>query len=960
MNPKRGLLYIIVALTIILFSLLPRTAQAQRAVSGVVVDSLTGMPLPGVNAVLFNSDSSFIKGVATDTAGTFRLAVPLRTQYILRLSMIGYKSYYVNIAKNKRGNTALDTIFMTYNDAALKGVVVKGTRPDMVVKDDTTSFNAAEYNVPEGEALEELIKLLPGVEIDGTNITYNGKTISEFKINGKDFFKGNRSIALKNLPVELIKQIKAYEKKSDYAEQTGIDDGNEQTVMDIELKKELNETWTTNYDAGVGSYGRYIQKIFANRITDRSRLTLTGNMNNDDARSNNKSFGADFSANNGKMKKENGRLELGGHIGGHNDHSHNQTWRNAENYMGTGQTSQFSNSDSYNKNKSAGLSGNLRMEWHPDTLTTVTASTNLAFTKTNSFSRSRSVRFNNDPYDIVSDNDPLGNVFSDDFSEATMPELYQATINRKATTSKGNGDSYSFALTGMLVRRFNSQGRNASFDFNIASSDGQNRTFRISDIYYYKNTEENRHTFQDQYTFTPTHNWNYNARASYSEPILKGLHLQASYGFERSRNRNDRLLYELDSLDGWRYGEHELGELPQGVDSMQAALSMQNSHYSTYDNFNHSWRASLNYTSKKINAFVATKINYNTTNLHYQRSTIDTVLIRRILRQSPSAMFRYRVSKNENVELRYSGWSSEPAMTNRIPVTDNSDPLNIRLSGGNLKPAWNNRIRFGYSKFITKRQQNWDVNAQFEQSSNNISTAILYDETTGVRTTQPKNINGNWSARTDFTFTTGFGKNKAFRLKSSLTTDYDNSVGYISTGSKASSEKNTTRTTSIFPRANLRYRTDVFEAKIGASLRYRHTDNELRPQSNMDTYNYSYQASARVRLPWKMTIESEMKMNSRRGYSNKNMNTDELVWNATASQNFFKGSPLIVRLKLYDILHNRSNISRTISAQSRVDSENDSSYSYFMLHVILRLNIFNGKVSSGFGKSKGEKKKKMQ
>ena len=109
-----------------------------------------------------------------------------------------------------------------------------------------------------------------------------------------------------------------------------------------------------------------------------------------------------------------------------------------------------------------------------------------------------------------------------------------------------------------------------------------------------------------------------------------------------------------------------------------------------------------------------------------------------------------------------------------------------------------------------------------------------------------------------------------------------------------------------------------------------------------------------------MTIESEMKMNSRRGYSNKNMNTDELVWNATASQNFFKGSPLIVRLKLYDILHNRSNISRTISAQSRVDSENDSSYSYFMLHVILRLNIFNGKVSSGFGKSKGEKKKKMQ
>ena len=99
-------------------------------------------------------------------------------------------------------------------------------------------------------------------------------------------------------------------------------------------------------------------------------------------------------------------------------------------------------------------------------------------------------------------------------------------------------------------------------------------------------------------------------------------------------------------------------------------------------------------------------------------------------------------------------------------------------------------------------------------------------------------------------------------------------------------------------------------------------------------------------------------MNSRRGYTNKNMNTDELIWNATASQNFFKGSPLIVRLKLYDILRKRSNITRTINAQSRVDTENDASYSYFMLHFIIRLNIFNGKISSGFSKGKKKDKEK--
>lgn len=952
---KRGHLRVFVFTLICIFSAFTQKARAQRVVESVVADSLDNSPLAGANAVLFNSDSSFVKGVATDTAGVFRLGLPAHSAYIIRLSMIGYKSRYINVPK--RLKEIPDTIYMSCSEAALKGVVVKGTRPDMETKEDTTSFNAEEYKVPEGESLEELVKLLPGVEVDGTTITYNGKAVSEFKVNGKDFFKGNRRMALKNLPVELVKRIKAYEKKSDYAEQTGIDDGNEQTVMDIELKNELNETWTANYDAGVGSYGRYVQKVFANRITDRSRLTLTGNMNDDDARSNNKSFGADFNVNNGKMRKESGRFEIGGHIGGHNNRSHGNTWRNAENYVGTSQTSQFSNSANYNKNKSEGISGNVRMEWHPDTLTTVTANTNLAFGKRRSYTSSRSVRFNGDPYGLVNDNDPLGNVFSDGFSKENMPELYGATINRNATYTKWNGNSYSFSLNGMAVRRLNGKGRNASVDFNVSGGDGSNKNFKTADIYYYKKAADKSYTYQNQYVVSPTHNWNYFARLSYSEPLAKGLHLQTSYSFNRSRSRSDRSLYELDSLEGWRNGGHELGELPQGADSMQTALDMQNSHYSTYDNFNHTWRVGLNYNSREITAFASTGVNSYTTNLDYTRSTIDTVLTRHIVRFTPSGMFRYRLSKNERFEMHYKGWNNDPSMTSRIPITDNSDPLNIRLSGENLKPAWNNQIRFGYNKFIVKRQQNWDVNAQFNQSSNNISTAILYDGITGVRTTKPKNINGNWNVTTDFTFATGFGKSKAFRLNWSTTANYDNSVGYISTGGKSSSEKNTTKTIGIYPRFNLRYHNNCLEAKVGAGLRYRHTDNKLRPQSNMDTYNYTYMASAKVLLPWKMTMESSLRMNSRRGYSNKSMNTDELVWNATVSQNFFKGSPLIVRLKLFDILHNRSNITRTINAQSRVDTENDSSYSYFMLHMILRLNIFNGKISSGYSKTK---KKKME
>lgn len=922
--------------------------NAQRIYEAVIADSVTHEAIAGANAVAFTSDSSFIKGVSSDTCGIISMSLSTRKTYIIRFSMIGYKTSYVNLAKTKKNSRRnKDTIFLASKENLLKEAIVTGSRPDMQSEEDTTSFNAEEYNVPEGEALEELIKLLPGVEIDGNNIKYNGKNISELKINGKDFFKGKKGTALKNLPSELVKRIKTYEKKSDYSEQTGIDDGNEQTVMDIELKKELDESWITNYDAGVGSSGRYLQKVFANRMTSRSRLTFTGNMNDDDARSNNKHVGIDFNVNNGKDRKENGRFETGGHISASNNHSHSQSWRNAENYIGASNVSQFSNSNNYNKNRSSAISGNARIEWHPDTLTTVTASTNFSHGNSHSYSRSMSARFNSDPYELTSTNDPLDDVFSEDFSQQTMAELYNATINRNSSENKRKSNNDAFSFSGMAVHKFNQEGRNMSFDFDFSTGDNGNKTFRNADIYYYKRVN-NRHTLQDQFTASPSHNWNYSARLSYSEPVAKNLHLQTSYNFRRSRSRDSRSLYELDSLNSWQNEDHELGDLPSDKDSLESTLNIQNSHYSIYDNFNNIWRIGLNYTSKKINSFAATNISYNTTHLDYRRAQIDTTLSRRLLRFSPSAMFRYRFSKQEKIELRYRGWNTDPAMTNKIPIVDNSDPLNIHMSGGNLKPSWNNQIRFSYNKFIPKRQQNWSVDAEFNQSSNNISTAITYDELTGVRTTQPKNINGNWSTRTDFTFSTGFGKKKAFRLNTSTTFNYDNSVGYMSMGSKSSSQKNTTKTTSINERLNLRYHNQFLETRIGGRFRYRHTDNKLRPSSNLNTYNYSYYAMGRVKLPWKMTIENEIRMDGRRGYTDKSMNTDELIWNARVSQNFFRGSPLIIRLKFNDILHNRSNVTRTVNAQSRVDTENDASYSYFMLHVILRLNIFNGKISSGF------------
>ena len=172
---------------------------------------------------------------------------------------------------------------------------------------------------------------------------------------------------------------------------------------------------------------------------------------------------------------------------------------------------------------------------------------------------------------------------------------------------------------------------------------------------------------------------------------------------------------------------------------------------------------------------------------------------------------------------------------------------------------------------------------------------------------------------------------------------YINNVGYISLNRNANSEKNITRTTGVNERLAGSFRNDWIEVELDGSLNYNHTRNKLQQQNNLDTWQYSYGANINVTLPWGTTIATDIHERSRRGYNDKSMNTNELVWNAQISQGFMKGKPLVVMLQLFDILRQQSTFSRSISATQRSDTEYNSINSYAMLRVQYRLNLFGGK-----------------
>ena len=229
----------------------------------------------------------------------------------------------------------------------------------------------------------------------------------------------------------------------------------------------------------------------------------------------------------------------------------------------------------------------------------------------------------------------------------------------------------------------------------------------------------------------------------------------------------------------------------------------------------------------------------------------------------------------------------------------------------------------------------------YSNTSNDISSMVTYNEATGGRVTRPENINGNWNVMGAFMFNTAIDSAGVFNVNTFTNVNYNNYVAF--TFLNNASQKTTTRSSSLGERVETSYRAGWVEFAVDGSLNYTRSRNKLSINSNLDTWQFAYGSSINITLPWGTSLATDLHNNSRRGYSDNAMNTNELVWNAQLSQGFLRGSALTVSLQLYDILHNQSNFSRTISAIQRSDTQYNSINSYAMLHVIYRLNIFGGK-----------------
>ena len=923
----------------------------ERLVSGAIIDRDTKDPIEQVTVQLLKTDSTYVTGAISNEKGLFHLNAPENGKYLLKITSVGYKPTVKRVVIEQDKNLALGNVVVGADAIMLKGAVVTAMAQKVTLKEDTFVYNSAAYRTPEGSVVEELVKRLPGAEVsdDGT-IKINGKEVKKILVDGKEFMTGDTKTALKNLPTSIIDKIKAYDEKSDLSKVTGIDDGEEQTVLDFNVKKGMNKGLMSNIDLGIGNKDRYSARGMGGYFNNNNRFMLFGNANNTSDRGfggggPRRGFGGGNGLNASKMLAANYNYEEKNKFKFNTslrwNHSDGDVWsrRSSENFMGS--SSSFSNSLNQNFSRSDSWNGNIRLEWMPDTMTNILFRPSISWTTNDSRSMGLSASFNQDPYQYTED--PL----SDEGIEK-MDEM-DAVINRQKSVSLSYSKNNNIRGMLQLNRKLNNKGRNVTLrmDAKYTDKDSKSISLQNAHLYLVQNEAGLDSTYQtNRYNLTPSKDYSYSAQATYSEPLWKATFLQFSYKFTYSYSKSDRSTYDFSkySFDGIspEYGAwgNYLGRLDGELgDYRDDKLS----RYSEYRNYTHDIQVMMRFIRQKYNLNFGVMIQPQRSKFiqDYQGKYVDTV--RTVTNVSPTLDFRYRFSKMSNLRVNYRGTTSQPSISQLLDITDNSDPLNISKGNPGLKPSFTQNFRLFYNNFVQNHNKGVMTYINFSTTSNSISNKVTYDETTGGRITRPENINGNWNVMGAFMFNCSIDSTGVWNINTDTNLGYNHYVSYLSLDKSQDSQKNTTQNTTWNERLSLSYRNDWLELSLDGTLAYNHAKNKLQPNSNLDTWQFSYGPSMTLTAPWGTSLNTSLSCSSRRGYSDASMNTDEFVWNAQLSQGFLKGKPLTVMLQFYDLLHQQSTFSRAISSVSRTDTEYNAINSYAMLHVVYRMNLFGGK-----------------
>ena len=893
------------------------------SISGVVIDNTSQEKIEFASIRLLTlKDSTYVSGASTDINGVFTVAAK-RGEYLLNISYLGFSDYYKKIDVSK--NLHLGDIIMSENDAVLDELVVEAKAVEVMVKGDTIEYNADSYKVQESSVVEDLLKKMPGVEIDAEGtIKVNGQEVKKILVDGKEFFSDDPKVASKNLPAQMVEKLQVLDRMSDMAQMTGFDDGNEETVINLTIKKGMKEGAFGNALAGYGSEDRYEANTMLNYMRDNTQVSALGGINNtnnagmSDLASSMFSGGGGgprglrFGNNNGVTKAITGgfnfateysdKMKWGGDVRYGNNDNLSISKSNEIDSSPLNPNTQVSNAQGQNKTQS--FATNLRFEWTPD------LNTKIIF--------SPRVQYNT--------NDRISS------EESTTEYGSTAVLKNRSNTSiqnyNSNGSGYRLNGNLDISHKLSEAGRVISLGLRGGYSKSDSEGLDYTRIEYLDPAKAD--SIIDLEFSQDDKSYNWRVFASYVEPLGRNNFLELSYNISNNNSETDKQSYtdwnnpaliEIDTTNT-RYVKNDF--INQNVSlKFRAQRLRENGH--TY-----------NYTIG-----VGLEPSSSQTDLREPYKEAIIMPRKNYLSFAPIGQFNYMWDRRNNIRIDYSGTTNEPTTTQLYDGVYSRNGLNTTSGNPNLKPSFTNRMRVRYRNFNPEQASFMSFMMNFSHVSNDI-VSTRNSNKNGGRDNSYANVSGNMSGDMRFMF------NKPLRNRN-WSVNSRSSVSYRIGNSIVDQIQNKAKTLGLGQNAGVRFMTTEIKSpfindvdfSLRGNINYNDQKNSVNTHSNTHSLEYGGAFQFMVSLPYDFSIESDINYSTNSGYSD-GFQQKEWLWNASIAKQVFKNKAGTIRFKIYDILKERSNFSRTYGEALIRDVETNAIPSYFMVHFVYKFQFFKG------------------
>ncbi|MEI7675562.1 MAG: outer membrane beta-barrel protein [Bacteroidales bacterium] len=893
------------------------------SLSGKVLESINGEPiqLATIRVYIISKDTILIKGGTSDSKGLFFIDNLPKNKYLVRFDCVGFKKKFqhIELKNSSKSPTNMGSIYLVENQINLQEATVVGRVPEVIVKQDTLEYNPAAFKLQPGSVVEDMLKRMSGVEIDTEGkIKVAGKEVKKIYVDGKEFFVNDPTVATKNFTTDMIDRIQVIDKKSDLSLLTGIDDGEEETVINLTIKKGMKKGWMGNLQAGGGKEVgdtnngiRYESNALINRFFGDSQFSIIANGNNTNNMGS-RDWGSGFSSQMGMKGGKGGggnnsgittsnligvngafaltdNLKIGGNIMfNHSDNFANQV-SSRRNLLKDSVS--FNNSRSVNNYNSDNFSTALKMEYKPD------SSWTMIFTPTISINKS-----------ITNSND----------SSQLLAGEVRDPINStgKMSYNKNTGISLNSRLD--ISYEFEKKGRRMSVSVEGGHNEGDGSGTIYANTLYQRNDTS---ILQNQKILNNSANNSFRLYTTFVEPIGTNNFLQFAYSLKINDSHSDKYSYNKEN----------------GIDLEYTILDPKYSKSLDNAYINQQFGTSFQVVREKYGYTIGLDLtpSFSRSKTYLLDSIYSNRPSRSVINYAPNIEYTYQFDKSHNLRINYRGRSNQPSISQLDPTVNQSSATNITIGNPSLLPSFNNNLTIRYRSNNRETQRSLMSQIQCQYTVNSIINKTTYDEK-GNRKTEYVNENGEWNSSIALMYNTPIGKSK-FQLNSYSTGSYNNQIGYSSIVTSAPPIKNTANTLSLNENLGIIYRNDWLYSQLRGSVKYAKSNNSLATLSKNETMNSSISYNAQFSLPAGLSLSSDIKYAQNRGFT-AGYNKSETIWNAELSKTLFQRKQGTIRLKIYDILRQQLNYSWTSNAQYIQDSRYNTLTSYFMVFFNYRFN----------------------